>query len=160
MVDISRMNKLECVPQPVEARISENAPRGARERTFSSSVPPSGRKSKARPWTPFSEQLADLPSPPAGQQQQESPLGWCGVGTSRKNTTDLDPFSPRCCWGGPLHGSKTHIFCPPTGSAFVQCLLPQNSYKDLLCSSSTGFSMTIAPCPDAPFLCLFAKGLA
>ena len=47
MVLIIQMNKLECVPQPVEARILENAPRGAREREFSFWVPPGGSKSKA-----------------------------------------------------------------------------------------------------------------
>ena len=86
MVDISRMNKLECVPQPVEARISENAPRGAREREFLSGVPPSGSKSKARPGTPISVQLANLPSPSAGQQQQEAPQLWEQGGDLTKKT--------------------------------------------------------------------------
>ena len=113
MVYISRMNKLECVPQPVEARISENAPRGAREREFSSGLPPSGSKSKARPWTPFPEQLADLPSPPAGQQQQEAPHCGCRVGTSRKQRHRPGSLSPRCCcWGTPAWLRNTQLLTP------------------------------------------------
>ena len=69
MVYISRMNKLECVPQPVEARISENAPRGAREREFSSGVPPSGSRQRTDlglPFLKFPEHLVD----PSGSNYQ------------------------------------------------------------------------------------------
>ena len=76
----------EGVPQPVEARILENAPRGAREREFSFWVPPGGSKSKARPGTPISVQLANLPSPSAGQQQQEAPQLWVKGGDLTKKT--------------------------------------------------------------------------
>ena len=93
MVEIKYINKLECVQQPVEARILENAPRGAREHAFLSGVPPSGSKFKARLWTPLSVHLANLPRPP-WRQQQEAPHGECSVGTSRTNVTDLDPFFP------------------------------------------------------------------
>ena len=81
MVEIMETQASECVPQPVEARISENAPRGAREHAFLSGAPPSGSKPMARPWTPLSVQLANLPSPPR-RQQQEAPHGECSVGTS------------------------------------------------------------------------------
>ena len=115
----------------MEARISENAPRGAREREFSSALPPSGSKSKARPGTPISVHLANLPSTPVGQQQQEAPHGECSVGTSKKIVTDLNPHSPVLLQRGTTAMALRHTSLdPPRDRLLRRCSeLPKKRHR-------------------------------